>query len=477
LHLGEARRCLGMLSEDKQLLLSGFLGRLPDRVAARLAKAVEVDRLIGGNALPHEEILRALRPQLRTVPDKARTQTPQRFFCHPFEDLLVSPDRSAKQKGRIARSTIEPVWNWLAIDLMATRHRQITEALREAILHDRESEKDERSAELWSECSAALKKELTTEKQRAFAAKKLGGIAAVEDAAEMALLLGAGREIAQLQSQLPKPILALNEDDSRFLRETFDQLSETLPDVACYVPLIVLGRHERPWEVLHLVGILGRKMTDTVIANTDLGITGELLFSDLDEYARKIQAARPADFDPEALVTNLAAFSELSSGIVKELGIRRDGKWGQRLAKDRGMVSEALETLLERAPKEILAALPIAKMGAFGKGPKPLDLSRQADPDRVAKAMRYADLIVHSKPFSVAAAFSARLKETVDELSEVLRTYAEDLLKELRAGPSETRPHMEEHWTLLLSLCALILGEQETDLLRRRAKVPVAAVG
>jgi hypothetical protein len=467
-----------MLTEDKQLLLSGFLGRLPDRVAARLAKAVEVDRLIGGNDLPHEEILRALRPQLRTVPDKARTQTPQRFFCRPFEDLLVSPDRSAKQKGRIARSTIEPVWNWLAIDLMPARHRQITEALRDAILHDRDSEIEERSVELWSECAFVLKKELATEKQRAFAAKKLGGVAAVEDAAEMALLMIGGREIAQMQSHLPKPIVALTEEDNRFLRETFDQLSESMPDIASYVPLIVLGRHERPWEVLHLVGILGRKMTDTVIANTDLGVTGELLFSDLDEYAKKIQAARPMDFDPDMLVTNLAAFSELSSGIVKELGIRRDGKWGQRLAKDRGTVSEALENLLERAPKDILAALPVARMGSFAKGTqKPLDLSRQPDPDRVAKAMRYANLIVHSRPFSVAAAFSARLKETVDELSEILRTYAEDLIRELRAGPSDTRAHMEEHWALVLSLCSLILGEQETDLLRRRAKVPVAAAG
>jgi hypothetical protein len=140
------------------------------------------------------------------------------------------------------------------------------------------------------------------------------------------------------------------------------------------------------------------------------------------------------------------------------------------------MVSETLESLLERAPKEILAALPIARVGSFGKGPKPLDLARQPDPDRVAKAMRYANLIVHSKPFSVAAAFSAKLRETVDELSEVLRTYAEDLVKELRAGPSETRAHMEEHWALVLSLCALVLGEPETDLLRRRAKVPASAV-
>ena len=98
------------LTADKQVLLSGFLGQLPDHVAARLAKAVEVDRLIGGTELPHEEILRALRPQLREVPQPQRVATPQRLFCRPFEDLLVEPERSFKQKGRIARSSISPVW-------------------------------------------------------------------------------------------------------------------------------------------------------------------------------------------------------------------------------------------------------------------------------------------------------------------------------------------------------------------------------
>ena len=466
---------MGILSADKMLLLSGFLGQLPEHVAARLAKAVEVDRLIGGSNLPHEEILRALRPQLRQVPEKARTQTPQRFFCLPFEDMLVSPNRSTKQKGRIARSTIEPVWNWLATDLMPTRHRAITEALRDAILRGRDAEREELTAELWSEASTALKAELANEKQRTFAAKKLGGTAAAEDAMEIAVVLAAGREITQMQSRLPKPILALTEDDIKLLRETFDALSESMPDVAPYVPLIVMGRLERPWEALHLAGILGRKMTDTVIANTDLAVVGELLFSDLDEYAKKMQSVRPAEFDPELVVTTLANFSELSSGIVKELGIRRDGKWGQRLSKNRATVSQAVENLIERAPKEILAALPTARVGSFGKGPKPLDFSRKPDPDRVAKATRYASLMAHSRPFAVAAAFSAKLKEAMDETAEELRTYGEDILREFRAGPSDTRGHMDEHWDVVLALCTLVLGEQETELLRRRSKVPTAA--
>jgi len=384
-----------------------------------------------------------------------------------------------------AQSTGEPAWlrrTLIAIALLFVATFLIlplaavfTEALRKAILHGQDGEKDERCVELWTECSLTLKAELATEKQRTHAAKMLGGLAAAEDAAEMALLMSAGREIVVLQDHLPKPIPTLTEDDICFLREIFDRLTVSMPDVAPYIPLVVMGRLQRPWEALHLAGALSRQMTDTLISNTDVGVVGELLFSDLDEYAKKIQAVRPFDFDPQVLVTQVATFSELSSGIVRELGIRRDGKWGQRLGKCRTIVSETLDSLLERGPKEILAALPAAKTGGFGKSLKPLDLSRKPDPDRVAKAMRYANLMVHSRPFSVAAAFHAKLTETTDEITGVLRTYAEDVLKELRAGPSEARPHIEEYWDIILSLCGLILGEEETEFLRRRSKVSTSA--
>ena len=465
-----------MLSADKQLLLSGFLGQLPETVAARLAKAVEVDRLIGGTGLPHDVILRALRPQLRQASQRAgRLQTPQRFFCQPFEDLLVGPERTLKQKGRIARNSINPVWNWLATELMPARHVEITQKLRDAILHGRDGEIAERCVELWAESSAALTPELVAEKKKTAAAKKLGGVGIAEDAAEMALVLSAAKEIGSLQARLPKPIVNLTDDDVHVLRDCFDQLTESNPDMASYVPFIVMGRLERRWEALRLIGALSRKSTDTLIANTDIGAVGELLFSDLDDYVKNIQSARPADFDAEALINNLAGFTELSTGMVKELGIRRDGKWGHHLTKDRSAVAQVVEGLLERAPKEIMGALPAAKVGGFGKSPKPLDLHRPPDPVRVTKAMRYALLMRQSKPFAVAAAFNAKLNETIDETAIVLRTYAEDLLRELRAAVPETRGQVDAYWALTLELCTLVLGEEETALLRRRARVPASA--
>jgi hypothetical protein len=236
----------------------------------------------------------------------------------------------------------------------------------------------------------------------------------------------------------------------------------------------VLGRLERPWEVLRLVAAISRKSTDVVISGTDMDIVGELLFSDLDAYAANIQSARPVNFDPDTVLASLAGFTELSSGMVKELGIRRDGKWGQRLAKDRAAVAQIMENLLQRARKEILAALPSHKGFGFGRKHRNLDLSRPTNPDRVARSMRYAQLVAHSRPFAVAGAFSARLMKVTDETTLALRTYAEDILSGLRATTPEARQNASEHLAVMLSLCELILGEGETDFLRRRARVPAA---
>ncbi len=466
---------LGMLSADKQQLLSGFLCKLPEAVASRLAKAVEVDRLTGGQGLPHEVILGALRPQLRQAAAPARMPTPQRFFCQPFEDLLIVRQRNTKQKGRIARSSIEPIWNWLANDLMPARHQELTEAIRDAILYSRLSDVEKRAAELWEESADVLQVALADEKRMTAAAKKLGGVAAAQDAAEVALLLGGAREIEKLQNRLPKPIVTVADDDLNFMRDAYDRLSVSDPDLAPYVPLVALARLERPWEVLRVAAALTRKNNDTLIAATDLAVVGELLFSDLDVYVKKIQAVRAVDFASEAVLHDLASFAELSSGMVKELGIRREGKWGQSLAKDRAAVAAVIEGLLEKAPREIIAALPLARVGGFGKVTRPLDVSHPCDPERTTNAMRYAHLMVHSRPFAVATAFSARLNESFDETTAALRTCGEQLVRELRAATGETRANLDAHFGPVLELCALVLGEQEATLIRRRGRATAAA--
>jgi hypothetical protein len=457
---------MGMTAQNKQVQLDQYIGQLPSHMAERLAKALEVERLIGRSDLPHDELLQALRPQLREAPKPARAPNPQRYFCLPFQDLLVNEVPVAKQKGRISRASIVPVWNWLQNDLIPERHKVLCENIRAAAEADRRAELHVHLAELWTTLSAAIRSALGQEGGRAAAIARLGSEIAADDAAEMALLTSAGGDLLKLLEHLPRPLKTLGQNEIQILRNAYDHMTRTQPDLAPYIAVIAMSRLERRWEALHLAAVIAHTSNDAVIANTDMGIVGDLLFSDLDRHAQTITCARPPNFDPDALLPALGAFAELSAGMVKELGIRRDGKWGQHLTRLRATVSQTMETLLDRAPKEIQAALPAR--GAYTKGTRPFDLGRAPDAERVERAMRYARVIGGARPHAAAAAFHAKLTNTRDQIGGVLRNTAEELLRDLRAP--QVGAHASEHVTVLLGLCSFILGEEETGLYRRRAR-------
>ena len=153
-------------------------------------------------------------------------------------------------------------------------------------------------------------------------------------------------------------------------------------------------------------------------------------------------------FDADALVENISRFTSLSSGIVKGIEMRRDGKWGQRLMKDRAALAEVMDGFMERAPKELAAALPLGKSGSFAGGPKYPDFSRPVDAEKIERALRYARLVIGCKPFAAAASFGASVKKAEEDMCQMLRSYNEDVVKRIahvrRCAPHRGRKPVRE---------------------------------
>jgi hypothetical protein len=448
-----------MLSSQKAGLLQAYLGSLPANLAARLAKAVEVDRLSDGPILPHELILEGLRPILsRGGAQHDRTPTPLRLFCRPFEDMLTSAPRTAKQKGRISRSSIMPVWNWVTMELIPKASHAYVAELKSLLVTYRADEAKARAITFWTDASAALRDALDTRAGRALAEKTLKSEAAVGDAVEMSLLLGAGAEILQLQDKFPKPVPAFTPDLVASARGTYERLVATAPDAAPFVVALVMNRLARPWEALRLSVLIARKTGDTLIASTDVGLAGDILFADLDGLSKAVRSARHPSFDADALIENVASFAELSSGIVKELELRRDGRWGQTLLKDRAEIGEVMDAFMERAPKEISNAFPTKKA------------TRPVDPERVERAIRYATLVASCRPFAAAACFAASLKDAQDEIVGHLHNVNDDLLWELRNADETRCKLLQDQFAVATELTSILCGEAEAEVLRRRGR-------
>jgi hypothetical protein len=465
------------MDSSKAQQLQGLLGGLPPLMAARLAKAIEIDRLNDGRALPHELILDGLRPVLRRGQGD-RAPTPLRLFCRPFEDLLTVMPRAQKQKGRIERSSIMPVWNWVSQTLAPDAANTYAIGVKTTILSGNAEEMMKHAAAFWSIASKAILDALNSDRGRKAARTVLENDLAVEDAREMALMLSIGMDVVDLQEKLPRSLPMLTEEYVWKLRDIYDRLAASAPEVAPYVAVIAMHRLERPWEALKLPMNVTRQTQDTLMSSTDMGLVGEIIFGDIEYYASMVRAMRPSHFDADALVGYLIGFTTLSTGMVKAIEMRRDGKWGQRLLADRSALAEVMDGFMERAPKEVAAALPTVKSGSYAGGPRVPDLARDADAEKSDRALAYARLVSGCRSFAGAASFGASNKEALDEIGTMLKGYSEDLLKELRTVTGEKRTNAEAYFHLLTEIFALIFSQEEADLLRRRGKAatpPIAA--
>ncbi|HEY2032090.1 MAG TPA: hypothetical protein VGH02_00235 [Rhizomicrobium sp.] len=462
------------MDSTKAKQLQGLLGALPPLVASRLAKAIEIDRLNEGRTLPHDLILAGLRPVLRRG-QADRAPTPLRLFCQPFEDLLSMTPRKQKQKGRIARSSITPVWNWVSQILAVNATSAFSIGVKTAVLSARNDEMMNHTAQFWTIASQAILSALESERGRKAARTVLENDLVVADAREMALLMSVGNDILELQSKLPRPLPSLTDEFVWKLREIYDRLAVSAPEVAPYVAVVAMQRLERPWEALKLPMNVTRQTQDTLISSTDMGLVGEILFGDIEYYTSMIRSMRPSHFDADELLGYVVGFTALSSGMVKAIEMRRDGKWGQRLLSDRANVAEVMDGFMERAIKEVTAALPMIKSGSYAGGPRMPDIAHHADPEKSDRALAYVRLVSGCRTFAPAASFGASNKEAADEISTMLTGYVEDLLKELRAVTGDKRTNAEAYFHLAVEMAALLFSQEEADLLRRRARAALPA--
>jgi hypothetical protein len=454
-----------MTPHDKTDLLKAFLGGLPGPAAARLAMAVEVDRLMDGHSLPHDDIMEGLRPVLRRE-NYDRTPTPLRLFCRPFQDLLTSMPRKVKQKGCIARSSLVPAWIWVTQTLLPEESAIYSAECKALVLGHNPDAALARAGRFWAVAAAAMVKALSTEAGRQAAQKILGDALAVADAADIALLLSAGDIIEKLIVLLPLPVAGFHEQLVWQVREIYDRLAAEMPDVAPYVPVIVMNRLAKPWEALRLPLLVTRHTDETLIAKTDMGLVGEILFARMDALKNAIQATRHPLFDADQLLDDARTFADLSSHIVKEIELKREGEWGKRLLAERVQIGKVMEGFMDRAPKEVAAALPTAR----GKG---ADFTRHPGAEKHEMALRYSRLVGGSRNFAAAASFAAKQIGAYDEITTLLKRTNEDVVKALKAEPHNSVVNAQ--FLLCAELTAILFSDQEAELLRRRGRAALSA--
>ncbi|WP_420548648.1 hypothetical protein [Curvivirga sp.] len=448
--------------------LQMLITSLSEKELKKLAAKVELDRGANKLGLPHNAIMQLLRPSLALIRAE-RVHTPQRIFCLPFEDMLVNGKPDPKPTGHIDRSTIQPMWVWftkeLAKDTYPSLAKEYTDAQREG---DDEATLEAAKA-LWAHgaslMSDALKSVNVNDKAMREMAKKFGGENRLNDVIEMAGCLRIAPFLEHAKSEMrAKPIHDLAEPEILAAKRGYTEIADEVPGDEVYFLLAITARLLRPSSIFQILRTLSRKGDDAMLQKTDIGVVGKIAIDELEETAGKVKrSSAKGEFNEAAVVEDIYFFAQGFKEVTDNMGITRDGEWGQRMFKARAQVSEAIDVkFLRDAEQRIMRALPTKSGGLVPK------LAEMPNDHDFEVAERRAQAIHDINAISKQLGNQSNCLAIISKLEKHFENYTTGLLKALPKAPEDLIPTAYAYVHIASRLMELIVGPDEADLLRRR---------
>jgi hypothetical protein len=447
--------------------LRDYLRELNPEARALLMAELERGRLRGDDLPAIDIILRELRdaaPAGHSLPP--RIGDPQRLFFAPFEPFLVDDRANRKHRGRIARSSIEPIWRWLGGDLMPGEFKAFAEEAGRLLLAN-ETGKAEQLARAIQDSAvqhiaqmlAAVDADLAARRRLA---GRVGTPQALEDLRDIVGVLKGREALAVLGTRLPLHIRNLADEQLDNVKALLDSTLAHQRDVFIYGLLLVMSRLGAPWHLIRLAVKAAESDKAARIAETPIAVAVTIV---LDDIARQVAQLRREMKGAEIarIVGLLKDIHDGIRGLRTELDLSGAQPWGRQLAAVRAEVSELIERDIAAAPgrvRRLLRPRPAKDIAPGG-----------LDQIEVAEVEALIELVNACRNYASELAINEATLRVHSELQNCLDTGMTTLLDSLRQAPAGERKFRQSQVDAAVRFSAKMFGADYAALLVKAADV------
>jgi hypothetical protein len=422
-----------------------------------------------------ELILRELRCTIREAAQPVpRIGDAARQFFVPLEPFLIDGPADHKRPGRLARASLEPIWEWISRDLMPAEATALSEDIGRALLAQDGLKAEqlvralhERAIERMSD---ALNRLQPNDKDRLRFSVQVGTPRAIEDVTTVGRVLACRDWLAEVARRLPDHIRVFEREQIDQMKSLFDTMcAGSLPDDAhpqrreslLHGLILLTIRMAAPWQ---LIGIATRAAeSDDVarVAATPYAVAVAIVLGELEymvgELRSELKAGRPVGW-------LLKSIHDASRRFHTEIDLSVDSAWSRRLAAIRSAVSNLLTAEIETAPGRVRRLLrpPPAKEIVAG--------SRLDDIDVHEVEMR-VELVGVCRLYAGELAVSEVTLRTYSDLTQYLETGSKILLDALRHADDAECPFRQSQLEAATRLCRIVFGGDYAGLLAKAAEV------
>jgi hypothetical protein len=236
--------------------LREFLRQLPSGARTLLISELERAVLRGDEIPGGDMLLQEVRAAVRDSGERSpRIGNPARTFFRPVEPFLADASPERKLPGRISRSALEPMWNWIARDLVPAETRLYCEEIGRALVVAAvppDSIAYPFQALVAERMRAALATADSDDKARRKMSGQIGTPNALGDLRDLLAILSSRNELELIESRLPGHIRNLSDGPLENVKALLDSSICAQHGLQPYALIMVVNRLAAPWQLIRL---------------------------------------------------------------------------------------------------------------------------------------------------------------------------------------------------------------------------------
>ncbi len=463
---------------DKSVDLGAALTELRRQDLEKLVETIESDRLRGGNDLPHATLLTAVRPALRGEKDMPRVLSPQRMFCSVFEDLLPEPGQP-ETSDQISRASIEPMWRYLSQQYEDQKLASRTDEIAELIMAENLVEAWQKTCVFQEEAGHKLKQEIEKASRDdatySNLCDDLGGENVLNDLREMAMCLEIASTIHGLQDRFERPIGGFDGSGLMVIGEEYKKVAADRSGHSRYLLYVLMGRMARPWEIMMLISSLVDADGNYLITQLDRSLMGELILTELDLVSGYFENINPVSLNKDDFLKHLNYFVQLTGGLRHASILDRSNNWSYRLRLTSERVARELESLTEKMPAKIMAALPMKDPGGYGlRVPRVPEVSTPPKAPVADVSIRMMRLFSELRLYADQTGFSTAYHQAMNQIDNEFERYKSSILEHLPLSEGDERENSIAFANLVADIASEMNRLDEADQIRQRVEAITA---
>jgi hypothetical protein len=333
--------------------LSEFLQKLTPLSRSCLLSEIERLELCGVDIPGSSDILAKLRAEFRKDGStQSRAGSPSRHFFMPLESFLINSAPEHANPGRISRSSLVPLWEWICRDVLPTMARDYNKAIGDLDATNNSKELLKIASAFQTKIVKVLENTLAssngTELARANLAQYTASSTAFDDVVKMLHVLRARDALLKFDAKLPQRISKFDDGQVARITPLLDSLRKANADAVPFALTLVAKRLKPDWQLIRLATKAAASKNAADIAMTPYAVALTMVLDK--RTALRIALKHNRVIVAKALLTEIY---DTEYALQVRIDQFEESNWGLRLRQIMEGISALVEAEVSRFPQEV----------------------------------------------------------------------------------------------------------------------------